>query len=231
MPLSEHKCQSSPTERWLFLRTVKVLLRREECWCNLEATDQNTFSRKVFCNHHSSLYLDQILLHTEKTERMSISQPDSLPGRTPLPADDNRWELWQGSSSLFPDNRRLLRPHLHPSQNALAREKECLISHLQWGKPKHVRLYVFSSLQKSRSAVANPFSCSEVIQLLLVWTELCALLFSQNTWERFFIETLFLICDRFMNISDSLLLCFLRLLERWSVFLGAGYYTGHCLKS
>lgn len=116
MPRSEHKFTSSPTERWLFLRTEKQLLGREE-GCNLEAGDQKTFSRKVVCNHHSFPCSAQVLPNTEKTERMSISQPDHLPRRTSLFADDHRWELWQGSSSLFPDNRRLLGLYLHPPPN------------------------------------------------------------------------------------------------------------------
>lgn len=136
----------------------------------MEATDKNTFSRKLFCNHHHSLCLAQVLLHTEKTERMSTSPPDRLPGRAPLSSDDNRWELWQGSSSLFPDNRKLLRPHLHPFKNASAREKLCIISHLQRGKLKHERLYVLFHHYRSPASdllLQTHLLALKVIELLL----------------------------------------------------------------
>lgn len=176
----------------------------------MEATDQNTFSRKVFCNHHSSLCLAQILLRTEQTERMSTSQPDRLPGRTPLSAADNRWELWQGSSSLFPDNRRLLRPRLHPFQNASARDKLCVISHLQWENPKPVRFCAFSSLQKSslRSSAAIPFACSEGDTAAFSLSRaLCSLVLTEYLGEVLHRDiTLFWICGPFINISGCLLL-------------------------
>lgn len=184
----------------------------------MEATDKNTFSRKLFCNHHRSLCLAQILLHTEKTERMSTSLQDRLPARAPLSADDNRWELWQGSSSLFPDNRKLLRPHLHPFKNASAKEKLCIISHLQWGKLKNVRLCPFPSLQKSnlRSSVENPFACSEGDRAAFSLNRaLCSLVLAEYLGEVLHRDfTLFLIFDNFTVISDSLLFWFLRLLER-----------------